>query len=373
MLLSVVVPVYNEAKAIPYLVPALRSVLDQLEWEYEIVFVDDGSKDDSLRLLKTVAEDDSRLKVFSFSRNFGHQAAITAGLDFAAGDAVVVMDADLQDPPEVLVQMLALYEQGYDVVSAQRVQREGDGFFKRFTAHLFYWLMKSMVDERLIPEVGDFRLFSREALAAIRSFREQHRFMRGLVSWLGLKEAIVRFERHSRVAGETKYPLYRMLRFAWTAISSFSALPLRISTVLGFSLCAAGFLYFLYVLYSALLLHAVIPGWTTIVALQCVFSGVTLLGLGLVGDYVARIYEESKNRPLYVVSQVVNTSIPECPAQRAVVLPRCQRSPMSHAAPTASAQTGLWGRRQDLEVLSRTLVTQGDKKVARDQEPTKQR
>ncbi len=356
MLLSVVIPIYNEAKAIPHLVPALRSVLNGLDCEYEIIFVDDGSKDTSLRLLQAVAEGDSRLKVFSFSRNFGHQAAITAGLDFAAGDAVVVMDADLQDPPEVLGEMLARYRQGYDVVSAQRIQRDGDGVFKRLTAHLFYSLMRKMVDQRLIPEVGDFRLFSREALAAIRSFREQHRFMRGLVSWLGLKEAIVPFERHSRVAGETKYPLYRMLRFAWTAISSFSALPLRISTMLGVSLCVAGFIYFLFVLYSAIFLRSVLPGWTTIVALQCIFSGVTLLSLGLVGDYVARIYEESKNRPLYVVSRVFNTSIRPGQAQRAVVLPRCQRALAADREPLASAQTEQTAGNHDLEVLSEVLV-----------------
>jgi polyisoprenyl-phosphate glycosyltransferase len=356
MRLSIVIPIYNEAKTIPYLVSALRSVLEQLECEYEVVFVDDGSEDQSLSLLERAAQDDFRLKVFAFSRNFGHQAAITAGLDFAEGDAVAVMDADLQDPPEVLGEMLALYQQGYDVVSAQRVHRDGDGVFKRATARLFYWLMKSMVDERLIPQVGDFRLFSREALVAIRSFREQHRFVRGLVSWLGLKEAIVPFTRRSRVAGETKYPLYRMLRFAWTAISSFSALPLRVSTALGLSMCAGGFLYFFYALYRAYVSHAVIPGWTSIVALQCIFSGVTLLSLGLVGDYVARIYEESKNRPLYVVSRVVNTSIRPGEAQRAVVLPRCQRAPAPDGEPLASAQTEQTARKNDLEVLSEVLV-----------------
>ncbi|HTS50760.1 MAG TPA: glycosyltransferase family 2 protein [Bryobacteraceae bacterium] len=343
MLLSVVIPIYNEAKTIPFLVPALRLVLDTLGCDHEVVFINDGSNDESLDLLQALASRDFRLKVFSFSRNFGHQAAITAGLDFALGDAVVVMDADLQDPPEVLRSMLARYKEGYDVVSAQRVHREGDGVFKRWTARGFYWLMKSMVDERLIPEVGDFRLFSREALVAIRSFREQHRFMRGLVSWLGLKEAIVPFERRSRVAGETKYPLWRMLRFAWTAISSFSALPLRISTVLGFSLCVAGFLYFLYVLYSALIQHAVVPGWTTLVALQCLFSGVTLLGLGLVGDYVARIYEESKNRPLYVVNRVVNASVLPGRVRRAVVLPRCEVGEADATPAKQSVQTAELG------------------------------
>jgi glycosyltransferase involved in cell wall biosynthesis len=351
MTLSVVIPVYNEAKAIPHLLAALQSVLARLDCEHEILLIDDGSKDDSLRLLELAAAGDSRVKVFSFSRNFGHQAAITAGLDFATGDAVVVMDADLQDPPEVLLEMVTLYEKGYDIVSAQRLDRDGDSLFKRWTAACFYWLMKAMVDERLTPEVGDFRLFSREALTAIRSFREQHRFVRGLVSWLGLKEAIVPFHRKSRVAGETKYPLWRMLHFAWTAISSFSALPLRISTVLGFSLCAIGFIYLFYILYAALVQHAVIPGWTSLVALQCVFSGVTLLGLGLIGDYVARIYEESKQRPLYVVSRVINASARQGDVQRAVVLPRYpggrteQRTDPVHATSDRRFD-------QDLEVLS---------------------
>ena len=325
MLLSLIIPIYNEEEAFPFLLPALRAVLEQIPCVYEIVFINDGSRDRSLQLLQAAAGADTRIKVLSFSRNFGHQAAITAGLDFAAGDAIVVMDADLQDPPEVLKEMVVRFEEGYDIVSAQRLSRPSDSFFKRFSAAGFYWVMQKMVDRRLVPEVGDFRLFNREALFALRAFREQHRFMRGLVAWLGLREAIVPFVRRSRVAGETKYPLLKMLKFSWTAISSFSALPLRISMGLGFTFCFAGFLYLLFSVYAALVLHTVVPGWASVVVLQCFFSGVTLFVLGLVGDYVAKIFEETKLRPLYVVNEAHNISFSGRSVERAVVLPRCYR------------------------------------------------
>jgi dolichol-phosphate mannosyltransferase len=306
MLLSLVIPVYNEEEVLPTLLDTLRPVLDALDCEHEIVFVDDGSRDATRQTLVEVAATDPRIKVLGFSRNFGHQAAITAGLDFATGDAVVVMDADLQDPPELLPEMVALYERGYDVVSAQRVDREGEGLFKRGTASLFYGLMRRAVDERLRPQVGDFRLFSRAAVAALRGFREQHRFLRGLVAWLGLKEAIIPFRRPPRAAGTTKYPTWKMLRFAWTAISSFSALPLKLSLGVGLLLTASGLAYSAYVLYEALVLQTTVRGWSSLVCLQLLFSGATLTAVGLVGDYVARIYEETKGRPLYIVSEAWN-------------------------------------------------------------------
>lgn len=304
MFLSFVIPVYNEADSLPQLVRALRHILSQMDCDYELLFVNDGSTDDSLDLLRATAISDSRMKILAFGRNFGHQAAITAGLDFASGDAVVVMDADLQDPPDLIPKMVELYRQGYEVVSAQRVTRRGDGIFKRATATLFYWIMRRMVDERLVPEVGDFRLFSRSAILAIRSFREQHRFMRGLVAWMGLKEALLPFERQARSGGSTKYSLFKMVRFAWTAISSFSALPLRLSLPFGAALTTGGAAYFLYSIYSAVVEKTTVPGWTSLVCLQVVFSGATLMAVGLLGDYVARIYEETKGRPLYIVSRV---------------------------------------------------------------------
>ncbi len=306
MLLSLVIPVFDEEEALPCLFEAIRPVLDSMDCEHEIVFIDDGSRDGTRRLLADAAKVDPRVKVLAFSRNFGHQAAITAGLDFASGDVVVVMDADLQDPPGLLPEMVALYRQGFDVVSAQRVGREGESPFKRGTASLFYALMRRAVDERLTPQVGDFRLFSRGAVVALRGFREQHRFLRGLVAWLGLKEAILPFRRPARIAGTTKYPAWKMARFAWTAISSFSALPLKASLVGGLIMTACGLAYSAYVVYEALVLRTTVRGWSSSICLQLLFSGATLTAVGLVGDYVARIYEEVKGRPLYVVGEALN-------------------------------------------------------------------
>jgi dolichol-phosphate mannosyltransferase len=318
MLLSIVIPVLNEAEVLPHLLSRLRDSLDEFCWE--IVFVDDGSTDATPHILATAAAADSLIKVLQFTRNFGHQAAVTAGLDFADGDAVVIMDADLQDPPELLPRMVALFEEGYDVVSPQRISRTAETRFKRWTASLFYRVISGLSGRQMTNDVGDFRLYSRRAVHAIRALREQHRYMRGMVSWLGMKEAVLPFERHARAGGESKYPLTKMLRFAWTAVSSFSALPLRISIGAGCILGAAGFLYLGYVVCMAFFTKALVPGWASVVALECVFSGMILLALGGIGDYLARTYEEAKQRPLYVVTDSCNiTSSREMPT-RAIVM-----------------------------------------------------
>jgi polyisoprenyl-phosphate glycosyltransferase len=318
MLLSIVIPVFNEEETVGTLMLRLRQALGGLNWE--VIFVDDGSTDSSIEIIRQAALSDQRVKAISFSRNFGHQAAVTAGLDFAEGDAVVVMDADLQDPPELLPDMVRLFKQGYDVVSPQRTARDGETAFKKLSASLFYRTMVRMVDRRLRPDVGDFRLFSRRAVLGIRAFRERHRFVRGLVAWLGLKEAILPFERDPRASGQTKYSLLAMLRFAWTAVSSFSALPLRLSIAAGIILSCAGFFYLLRVLYLAFWTNTLVPGWASIVVLQCLFSGMILLALGAVGDYVARNYEESKGRPLYVVTSAVNHPQPQQAIASACIL-----------------------------------------------------
>jgi glycosyltransferase involved in cell wall biosynthesis len=325
MLLSVVIPVLNEAESVPLLLSHLRESLQGLTWE--CIFVDDGSTDMTPRILELAALEDSRIKLLRFSRNFGHQVAVTAGLDFADGDAVVVMDADLQDPPELLPRMLDLFAEGYDIVSPQRISRQAETSFKRWTSKLFYRALSRMADQRLTPDVGDFRLFSRRAVLAIRSLREQHRYMRGMATWLGLKEAVVPFERAPRAAGETKYPLLKMLRFAWTGISSFSAFPLRVSIAAGCVLSCAGFLYLLRVLYLAFWTTSLVHGWASVVALQCAFSGMILLALGAVGDYVARTYEETKGRPLYVVTETYNVARTRPTISRALILAdTCQLS-----------------------------------------------
>ncbi len=331
MLLSIVIPVFNEADTLDLMIARLRLALRNLHWE--VIFVDDGSSDCSLEIIRRAGLSDERIRAISFSRNFGHQAAITAGLDVAEGDAVAVMDADLQDPPELLPRMAELLREGYDVVSPKRVSRLGETLFKRWTAALFYRTMARLADRRLAADVSDFRLFSRRAVLAIRSFREQHRFMRGLVAWLGLKEISLPFERQSRAAGETKYPLWKMLRFAWTAMSSFSALPLRLSIAAGAILSCGGLVYLAYVLYLALCTKALVPGWASIVILQCLFSGMILLALGAIGDYVARSYEESKGRPLYVVAACVNSPLPQGAVDRACILPPIGASDFSWIPP----------------------------------------
>jgi dolichol-phosphate mannosyltransferase len=318
MLLSIVIPVLNEAETIPLLLGRLRDTLCNVKWE--VIFVDDGSSDQTSSLLELAATEDPRIGLLRFSRNFGHQAAVTAGLDFANGDAVAVMDADLQDPPELLLPMLDLFAQGYDVVSPQRTSREAETAFKRWTSSLFYRVVARLADQPMTPDVGDFRLFSRRAVLAIRSLREQHRYMRGMTAWLGLKEAVVPFDRRARAGGQTKYSLVKMLRFAWTAVSSFSAFPLRLSIAAGCLLSCAGFLYLLRVVYLALWTNTLVPGWASVVVLQCVFSGMILLALGAIGDYVARTYEETKNRPLYVVTEAHNVAYPLIPLTRAVIL-----------------------------------------------------
>jgi dolichol-phosphate mannosyltransferase len=318
MLLSVVIPVLNEAETIPLMLARLRSTLRAQTWE--VIFVDDGSTDATPDILERASLVDRRVKLLRFSRNFGHQAAVTAGLDFANGDAVVVMDADLQDPPELLPRMIDLFNQGYDVVSPRRISREAETRFKRWTSTVFYRVLSHLADQPLTPDVGDFRLFSRRAVGAIRSLREQHRYMRGMVAWLGLKEATIPFERRARAAGHTNYPLLKMLRFAWTGLSSFSAFPLRISIAAGCILSCAGFVYLLRVLYLAIWTSTLVPGWASVVALQCAFSGMILLALGGIGDYLARTYEETKNRPLYVVTETCNIRLPQSSLTRAVIL-----------------------------------------------------
>jgi glycosyltransferase involved in cell wall biosynthesis len=305
-LLSIVIPVYNEQDAIPFLIEKIKSLLDHTPADAEVILVNDGSSDSSISLLVEVAQQDRRFKVISLARNFGHQAAATAGLDVATGDAVVLMDSDLQDPPELVLSMIDEYKKGYDVVYAQRTGREGEGILKRLTAWLFYRLMKSVVYKELPPDVGDFRLVSRRCLNALNAMRETHRFLRGMVSWVGFPQTAVTFVRPARVAGQTKYPFRRMLLFAWTAALSFSPLPVRISFVLGAALFSVGGTYAAYALYRVIFGLYNVPGWASLIMMNCLTGGAIMMGLGVIGEYVARIFEEVKNRPLYIVSYRTN-------------------------------------------------------------------
>lgn len=305
-LLSLVIPAYNEEPVIPHLREHLTPLVDSLPCSVEIIFINDGSKDRTLELLFDWVEADPRVRIINLARNFGHQAALTAGLDSANGDAVVVMDSDLQDPPEVIHDMIREYQNGYDVVYGQRISRGGESIFKRATAWLFYRYVRYFIHRDLPPDTGDFRLISRPCLEALKSMRETHRFVRGMVAWVGFPQIAVRFERSARVAGTTKYSLKKMIAFAWTASVSFSPAPLRLSMVAGFCLAMIGIADGIYAVIAKLLGYYLEPGWTSIMAALCLIGGAILLSIGILGEYIGRIFEEVKGRPLYVVSRRVN-------------------------------------------------------------------
>ncbi|HEY7114942.1 MAG TPA: glycosyltransferase family 2 protein [Tepidisphaeraceae bacterium] len=303
--LSIVIPVYNEEQTIPALRAALTPVLDALACDAQVILINDGSSDDTLGALADWAAEDPRVTVLCLARNFGQQAAITAGLDEASGDAIVIMDADLQDPPEVIPLMIGKYREGYDVVYARRASRTGEGPIKRLSAWAFYRLMRALVHRDLPADVGDFRLLSRPGLDALNSMRETHRFLRGMVAWVGFPQTAVEFDRPPRRAGKTNYPLRRMLAFAWTAAISFSPVPLRLSLLAGVLVGILGLADGAYALVRKITGHTV-PGWTSLMVMLCLIGGGVLLSLGVLGEYVGRIFEEAKGRPLYLVSRVLN-------------------------------------------------------------------
>ena len=303
--LSLVLPIYNEEEVIPELHTRLQEFLDKLGIACEVVFVNDGSKDLSMQMLRGVALTEPRYKILSFARNFGHQTAITAGVDYARGEAVVVMDADLQDPPSVVVEMVAKWREGYDVVYAKRRSRQGETAFKLFTAKIFYRLFAAMIPIEVPLDTGDFRLMSRRVVITLRELRETHRFVRGMVAWIGFKQTAVLYDRPGRFAGETKYPLRKMIRFAIDGITSFSILPLRFATYLGMAISVLSVAVAIWAI-VAYLLHATVPGWTAEVVIVTLLAAVQLLMIGILGEYIGRIYEEVKRRPLYVVGERVN-------------------------------------------------------------------
>jgi dolichol-phosphate mannosyltransferase len=300
---SIIIPVYNEAEVLPTLYSRLDRVMHSLGELYEVIFVNDGSDDHSPMLLRDLQAKDDRVKFLSLSRNFGHQVAITAGLDYSAGDAVVVMDADLQDPPEMIPQLIDQWREGYDVVFAVRARRCGEGLFKRVTAALFYRLLRHLAAIDIPLDAGDFRLMSRRAVEALKSIRERNRFIRGLAGWVGFRQTSVMFVRDVRQAGETKYSLQRMLRFALNAITSFSLIPLQLATYLGFIVSSSSFVYMVYAVGLKLFTERVVLGWTSVMMAVLFLGGVQLISLGIIGEYIGRIYEEVKQRPLYIVDE----------------------------------------------------------------------
>jgi dolichol-phosphate mannosyltransferase len=307
--LSIVIPVFNEEESIPELDRRLRGLLDNLGETWEVIFVDDGSRDASAKLLQDLVEKEPRYKLISFSRNFGHQIAITAGTDRAEGESVVVMDADLQDPPELVRDMIARWREGYDVVYAVRQRRLGETWFKRISASIFYRVFRAMLGFDVTLDAGDFRLMSRQVILTLRSLRERHRFIRGLVGWVGFRQSSVHYERHPRFAGRTKYPLSKMLGFAFDGITAFSTLPLRVATWLGALAALLAMGLGAWAFYVKMRGVDAVPGWTTIMILVALGSSVQLLVIGILGAYVGRIYEEVQRRPLYAVAKEVNFSV----------------------------------------------------------------
>jgi len=317
--ISVVVPVYNEEEVIYESYTRLKGVMERLDEPYEVIFVNDGSRDATPAIIRGICENDPTIRLIDFARNFGHQTAITAGMDYASGDAVVVIDADLQDPPEVIPEMIAKWREGFDVVYGQRAQRKGETLFKRFTSAAFYRLLQKLTDVDIPVDTGDFRLIDRKVCDALKRVKERNRYVRGIISWLGFRQTGVEFVREKRFAGETKYPLKKMLRFAFDAITSFSYKPLKLATYIGSTVSLGGFAYLLVVIYLKLFTATTITGWASMMAVTLFFNGVVLMMLGIIGEYIGRIYDEAKGRPLYVVREELNFARAETSAKPVVV------------------------------------------------------
>lgn len=313
--LTVVIPAFNEEENLRPIVERLVTALEPEVDGLEIIFVDDGSSDKTWAGISDLAAADPRVRGLRFARNFGHQAAVTAGIDAARGRAVVLIDADLQDPPEIIPEMIEKWREGFEVVYAQRETREGETLFKKWSAALFYRLLHRVTDVDIPVDTGDFRLMGPRALEAFRALPERNRFIRGLVSWIGFPQTAVRYHREARHAGETKYPFRKMLRFALDALTSFSFLPLRVATFLGFAASAFSFLYILVVL----VLKAVGISWsgyTSLMASILFLGGVQLVMIGVLGEYIARIFDEVKRRPLYLVGDSTDGTVQVVPPDR---------------------------------------------------------
>ncbi len=300
--LSIVAPVFNEEDGIYTFHRRLLQVLEQANISFEILYVDDGSVDKSLNVLLEIVEHDYRTRVIKLSRNFGHQLAITAGLDYSLGDAVVVIDSDLQDPPEIILEMLELHRQGFDVVYGVRASRLSESRFKRATAKFFYRLLSRLSDHSIPIDVGDFRLLDRKVVEALKKCPENNRYMRGLVSWVGFRQTPLKYHREGREFGSTHYSLSKMIILALDGITSFSDKPLKVVLTFGMTLSISSFAYMFFAVVSRILDPTkLILGFTTIISLITLMAGIQLLSLGLIGLYVGRIFKESKNRPLYIV------------------------------------------------------------------------
>ena len=306
--ISVVIPMYYEEKVAEECYRRVKENLEKIKnYEYEIIFVNDGSKDRTLEILEEIANKDEKIKIISFSRNFGHQAAVTAGLQFVSGDAIVIIDADLQDPPELIPEMIALWEQGNEVIYGKRKSRKGESKFKLLSAKMFYKTLNALSDVEIPKDTGDFRLVDRKIVDVINSLPEHNKFLRGLFSWIGYKQIPYEYERKERFAGKTKYPLKKMVKLAADGIIGFSSKPLKLVGTLGFIAIIISILILIYALISYILkLNNLSAGWTSIMVAITFFAGVQLLSLWIIAEYIGRIYDETKQRPQYIIDKKIN-------------------------------------------------------------------
>jgi polyisoprenyl-phosphate glycosyltransferase len=300
-MLSVIVPAYNEAEALPEFHRRLAAVFNQLDLRCEVIYVNDGSRDDTQKIIDRLCAEDPRAASIELSRNFGKEAAMTAGLDYAQGDAVVVIDADLQDPPELITQMVALWREGYDVIYARRTSRSGETWLKKATASAFYRLIQKVSRVQIPADTGDFRLMNRRSVDSLLQLREQHRFMKGLFAWVGYKQIALDYERDPRIAGETKFNYWKLWNFALEGITSFTIAPLKIATYVGLLTAGLSFVYGAWIIYQTIAFGNPVPGYPSLIVVVLFLGGLQIFFIGVIGEYVGRIYDETKQRPLYVV------------------------------------------------------------------------
>ena len=305
--LSIIIPIYNEADNIQTLYDRLSSVLNQLSRSYELIFINDGSRDQSLPLIKALTERDACVRYIDFSRNFGHQIAVTAGLDLSRGEAVVIIDADLQDPPELIPQLYQKLREGYEVVYARRRSRQGESAAKKFTAKLFYRLLASITHISIPVDTGDFRIVSRKVVNALKQMPEQNKFIRGQISWIGYRQTYLEYDRAERAGGATGYTYSKMIRLALDGITGFSDAPLKFATISGFVVSGIAFVVVLYTLYERFVVHDYEPGWASLMVSILFLGGVQLITVGIIGEYLSRLSANVRQRPLYIIS---DTNIP---------------------------------------------------------------
>ncbi|HRH66697.1 MAG TPA: glycosyltransferase family 2 protein [Bacteroidia bacterium] len=312
--LSIIIPIYNEAGNIQILFERLSQVIRGMKQDAEYVFVNDGSRDNSMELIKTLAQSNPDVRYLDFSRNFGHQVAVAAGLDYCTGECAIIIDADLQDPPELIPELYKKWKDGFEVVYAKRRSREGESFLKKFTAKLFYRTLKRITSIHIPVDTGDFRIIDRKVINVLRKMPEQQKFLRGQISWIGFRQTYIEYDRDERHAGKSGYTYKKMLRFALDGITSFSNLPLRFATITGFVVSGIAFVLILYALYERLVTKNYVPGWASLMLAVLFIGGVQLISIGIIGEYISRMSSNIRNRPLYILRE---TNLPEPDQQSA--------------------------------------------------------